>query len=195
MPFAYGAALNFHLPHSCCVNSASLGMSEVRPVALLCQYGPSGGKAGSWDFTQAVRYWTDGEHPNHGFILYGVPNTDHLNIFTREIGTPRIVRAWRRSTSRSEGGKFSTWCVRLRRPLSFLRIALARGKGCHTVGFRSLASVPIWHPPAGRAGWRPRAENRWPRARTDVRVRSADENGAPKHVPSIPMAHRSPGSR
>lgn len=53
-------------------------------TAVLLAYGPSSGKANSWDFTQAVRYWTDGQHPNHGFILYGVPNTDYLNIFTRE---------------------------------------------------------------------------------------------------------------
>jgi hypothetical protein len=25
----------------------------------------------SWDFTEAVKFWTDGRHPNHGFMLHG----------------------------------------------------------------------------------------------------------------------------
>ncbi|HUT34808.1 MAG TPA: DNRLRE domain-containing protein, partial [Planctomycetota bacterium] len=52
--------------------------------ALLLARGPTGGKTSSWDFTHAVKYWTEGQHPNHGFILYGVPNMDYLNIFSRE---------------------------------------------------------------------------------------------------------------
>jgi len=54
-------------------------------AALLLAHGPSGGRTCSWDFTQAVRYWIDGEHVNNGFILYGAPKyIDYLNIHTRE---------------------------------------------------------------------------------------------------------------
>lgn len=34
-------------------------------------YGPGQGKANHWDFTEAVRFWTDGKHVNHGFMLHG----------------------------------------------------------------------------------------------------------------------------
>jgi hypothetical protein len=34
-------------------------------------YGPSQGKVNTWDFTHAVRFWTDGKHANHGFMLHG----------------------------------------------------------------------------------------------------------------------------
>ncbi|HUU42572.1 MAG TPA: DNRLRE domain-containing protein, partial [Planctomycetota bacterium] len=54
-------------------------------TAVLLAHGPSGGTTGSWDFTHAVRYWTVGNHPNHGFILYGAPKyVDYLNILSRE---------------------------------------------------------------------------------------------------------------
>jgi hypothetical protein len=53
--------------------------------AVLLAHGPSGGKASSWDFAEAVRYWTDGKHANNGFILYGSPNyVDYLHAATRE---------------------------------------------------------------------------------------------------------------
>jgi hypothetical protein len=34
-------------------------------------HGPSQGKVNTWNFTHAVRYWTDGKHANHGFMLHG----------------------------------------------------------------------------------------------------------------------------
>jgi hypothetical protein len=34
-------------------------------------YGPSQGKVNTWDFTHAVRFWIDGKHANHGFMLHG----------------------------------------------------------------------------------------------------------------------------
>ncbi len=53
--------------------------------AVFLAHGPSGGKTCSWDFTQAVKYWLDGQHANEGFILYGSPNyVDYLHICTRE---------------------------------------------------------------------------------------------------------------
>jgi hypothetical protein len=41
---------------------------DLMPV--YAAYGPSGGRTGSWSFTHAVRYWTDGRPPNHGFIVF-----------------------------------------------------------------------------------------------------------------------------
>jgi hypothetical protein len=33
-------------------------------------HGPGGGKVSAWDFTEAVRFWTNGDHANHGFMLH-----------------------------------------------------------------------------------------------------------------------------
>jgi hypothetical protein len=42
---------------------------DFLPVYLA--HGPSQGMVNWWDFTQAVRFWTDGRHLNHGFMLHG----------------------------------------------------------------------------------------------------------------------------
>jgi hypothetical protein len=42
---------------------------DFLPVFLA--YGPGRGKVNWWDFTRAVRFWTSGDHPNHGFMLHG----------------------------------------------------------------------------------------------------------------------------
>ena len=36
-----------------------------------------------WDFTEAVRYWTDGKHANHGFMLHG-DSHDYMIAHARE---------------------------------------------------------------------------------------------------------------
>ena len=41
---------------------------DFLPVYLA--YGPSQGKVNGWDFTEAVRFWIDGQ-PNRGFMLHG----------------------------------------------------------------------------------------------------------------------------
>jgi hypothetical protein len=46
-------------------------------------YGPGRGKVSWWDFTQAVRYWTNGDHANHGFMLHG-DSRDYMTAYTRE---------------------------------------------------------------------------------------------------------------
>ena len=52
---------------------------------LFLAHGPSQGTANTWDFTQAVNYWTDGKHANHGFTLYAANNyIDYLWVHTRE---------------------------------------------------------------------------------------------------------------
>jgi hypothetical protein len=40
-------------------------------LPLYLAWGPGGGKVNAWDFTEAVRFWTDGVHANHGFMLHG----------------------------------------------------------------------------------------------------------------------------
>jgi hypothetical protein len=42
---------------------------DFLPIYLA--HGPSQGMVNWWDFTHAVRFWTDGRHPNHGFMLHG----------------------------------------------------------------------------------------------------------------------------
>ena len=42
---------------------------DFLPVYLA--HGPAQGKVNSWDFTHAVRFWSDGKHANHGFMLHG----------------------------------------------------------------------------------------------------------------------------
>jgi len=42
---------------------------DFLPVYLA--HGPGGTKVNTWDFVEAVRFWTDGSHPNHGFMLHG----------------------------------------------------------------------------------------------------------------------------
>jgi hypothetical protein len=39
-------------------------------LPLYLAYAPGGGAVSAWDFTQAVKFWTDGKHPNHGFMLH-----------------------------------------------------------------------------------------------------------------------------
>jgi hypothetical protein len=46
-------------------------------------YGPGQGKVNVWDFTEAVRYWTDGKHANNGFMLHG-DSHHYLMANTRE---------------------------------------------------------------------------------------------------------------
>ena len=54
---------------------------DFLPVYLA--HGPSQGHVSHWDFTEAVRFWTDGKHPNHGFMLHGT-NKPYMRTFTRE---------------------------------------------------------------------------------------------------------------
>jgi hypothetical protein len=43
-------------------------------LPLYVAYGPSQGTVNVWDFTQAVKYWTDGKHENHGFFWHSDHN-------------------------------------------------------------------------------------------------------------------------
>ncbi|HMF18594.1 MAG TPA: DNRLRE domain-containing protein [Gemmataceae bacterium] len=55
--------------------------ADFAPVFLA--HGPGQGKVNVWDFTEAVRYWTGGKHPNHGFMLHG-DSHDYMIGFSRE---------------------------------------------------------------------------------------------------------------
>jgi hypothetical protein len=52
-------------------------------LPLFLAYGPGRGKVNWWDFTEAVRFWTNGEHPNHGFMLHG-DSLDYMTGYTRK---------------------------------------------------------------------------------------------------------------
>jgi hypothetical protein len=60
---------------------------DFLPVFLA--YGPGRpGRVATWDFVQAVRFWTDGKHANHGFMLHG-DSTDYMVAHTREAADVR----------------------------------------------------------------------------------------------------------
>ncbi len=40
-------------------------------LPLYVAHGPGTGKVNVLEFTEAVRFWTDGRHANHGFMLHG----------------------------------------------------------------------------------------------------------------------------
>jgi hypothetical protein len=54
---------------------------DFAPIFLA--HGPGQGKVNAWDFSEAVRYWTDGKHPNHGFMLHG-DSHDYMIAHSRE---------------------------------------------------------------------------------------------------------------
>jgi hypothetical protein len=58
---------------------------DFLPVYL--GHGPGGGRVNTWDFTAAVRFWTDGRHANHGFMLHG-DGRDYIYGHTREARNP-----------------------------------------------------------------------------------------------------------
>jgi hypothetical protein len=52
-------------------------------LPLFFAHGPGQGPANIWDFTEAVRFWTDGTHANHGFLFHG-DSKDYMTIASRE---------------------------------------------------------------------------------------------------------------
>ncbi len=60
---------------------------DFLPIYLA--HGPGGGKVNVWDFTEAVRFWTEGKHANHGFMLHG-DSRDWMNRdYYRETREPK----------------------------------------------------------------------------------------------------------
>jgi hypothetical protein len=52
-------------------------------LPLYLAHGPSHRGCCTWDFTDAVRFWTDGKHANHGFMLHG-DSKDWFRAWFRE---------------------------------------------------------------------------------------------------------------
>jgi hypothetical protein len=66
------------------VGGALTGGDDPAFLPVFLAYGPGRlGEVGTWDFTQAVRFWTDGKHDNHGFMLHGDAG-DYMTAHTRE---------------------------------------------------------------------------------------------------------------
>jgi hypothetical protein len=48
---------------------------------VFAAHGPSGGgDVSSWDFTAAIKFWTEARHANHGFFLHGL--NDYARLYT-----------------------------------------------------------------------------------------------------------------
>lgn len=52
-------------------------------LPIYVAHGQGQGAVNVWNFTDAVRFWTDGKHANHGFMLHG-DSHDYLMGHTRE---------------------------------------------------------------------------------------------------------------
>jgi hypothetical protein len=52
-------------------------------LPIFLAYGPGQPKVNCWDFAEAVRFWTSGQHANHGFMLHG-DSKDYMIGHTRE---------------------------------------------------------------------------------------------------------------
>lgn len=56
-------------------------------LPMFLAFGPGRpGKVSTWDFANAVRYWTGGKTANHGFMLHGDAG-DYMTAHTREAAT------------------------------------------------------------------------------------------------------------
>ena len=56
---------------------------------MLLSHGPAGaGAVSAWDFTEAVKFWLDGKHANHGFFLHGDSN-DYMLMYTPRVKAPK----------------------------------------------------------------------------------------------------------
>jgi hypothetical protein len=54
---------------------------DFLPIYLA--HGPGRDGCNVWDFTHAVRFWTDGQHANHGFMMHG-DSKDYFRAWYRE---------------------------------------------------------------------------------------------------------------
>ncbi len=53
---------------------------------LVIAYGQAGYDQNVFDFTEAVRYWTEGRHPNFGFTMYSFPPyMEYCTVWTRHV--------------------------------------------------------------------------------------------------------------
>ena len=68
-PWTCTAATGWHA--ACDVCGMAWGGDDPDFWPTFLAYGPGRGKVNDWDFTEAVRFWTDSKHANHGFMLHG----------------------------------------------------------------------------------------------------------------------------
>jgi hypothetical protein len=61
----------------------SVGGADADFEPIFLAHGPGQGKVNTWDFVEAVRYWTSGKHANHGFMLHG-DSHDYITGWSRE---------------------------------------------------------------------------------------------------------------
>lgn len=63
-------------------------------LPMVIAHGPSRQTTSVWDFTEAVKWWTDGKQPNYGFTLcnavYGVSTADSLTAYSIRIKDLRL---------------------------------------------------------------------------------------------------------
>lgn len=63
------------------------GMAWAEPdtdfLPVYIAHGPGREGCNSWDFAEAVRWWTDGKHVNHGFMMHG-DSKDWFRAYFRE---------------------------------------------------------------------------------------------------------------
>ncbi|MBI3858368.1 MAG: DNRLRE domain-containing protein [Planctomycetes bacterium] len=52
-------------------------------LPIFLAQGPAGAPVSVWDFTEAVKFWTEGKHENHGFMLHG-DSRDYMKVCSRE---------------------------------------------------------------------------------------------------------------
>jgi hypothetical protein len=66
------------------VGGMHVGGDDPDFLPVFLAYGPGRpGKVSTWDFTQAVRFWTEGQRENHGFMLHGDAG-DYMVTHSRE---------------------------------------------------------------------------------------------------------------
>jgi hypothetical protein len=60
---------------------------DFLPIYLA--HGPGTGKVNVWDFREAVKFWTSGGRPNHGFMLHSDGHDWMMGAFYREAPEPK----------------------------------------------------------------------------------------------------------
>lgn len=71
------------------IGGMHVGGTDPDFLPVFLAYGPGRpGRVAMWDFTQAVRFWTDGKHDNHGFMLHG-DSGDYMTAHSREAAEAR----------------------------------------------------------------------------------------------------------
>jgi hypothetical protein len=66
------------------VGGFHIGDEDPDFLPIFLAFGPGRpGSVNTWDFTQAVRFWTAGRHANHGFMIHG-DSVDYMRAYSRE---------------------------------------------------------------------------------------------------------------